>query len=82
MSGGQRQRVALARALAKRPKVLIADEPTANLDSVTGSEILKLLIMLSRESGCSVVMASHDKQAIEASDRLIFLKDGELTEDT
>lgn len=82
MSGGQRQRVALARALAKRPKVLIADEPTANLDSVTGSEILKLLIMLSRERGCSVVMASHDKQAIEASDRRIFLKDGELTEDT
>jgi len=81
MSGGQRQRVALARALAKQPKVLIADEPTANLDSSTGAEILKLLITLSRERGCSVIMASHDRQAIEASDRRIFLKDGKLAEE-
>ena len=80
MSGGQRQRVALARALAKQPKVLIADEHTANLDSSTGAEVLKLLITLSRERGCSVVMASHDRQAIDASDRRIFLKDGQLVE--
>lgn len=81
MSGGQRQRVAIARALAKRPKVLIADEPTANLDSKTGSEVLELLIQLSREQGCSIVMASHDQHAIDVCDRRIHLKDGQLTGD-
>lgn len=81
MSGGQRQRVAIARALAKRPKVLIADEPTANLDSKTGSEVLELLIHLSREQGCSIVMASHDQHAIDVCDCRIHLKDGQLTGD-
>lgn len=79
MSGGQRQRVAIARALAKKPKVLIADEPTANLDSSTGSEILALLISLCREQQCSIVMASHDQQAINSADIKVCLKDGQLS---
>lgn len=78
MSGGQRQRVAIARALAKQPKVILADEPTANLDSKTGSDILQLLTRLCREHGCSVVMASHDQQAIDLADRVLRLKDGQL----
>ncbi|MBM3382776.1 MAG: ABC transporter ATP-binding protein [Betaproteobacteria bacterium] len=78
MSGGQRQRVAIARALAKQPKVILADEPTANLDSKTGSDILQLLVRLCREHGCTVIMASHDHQAINMADRVLRLRDGQL----
>ncbi|MEN9825875.1 MAG: hypothetical protein RI953_1620 [Pseudomonadota bacterium] len=81
MSGGQRQRVALARALAKNPKVIIADEPTANLDSKTGAEVLALLQRICREHGHSVVMASHDPQAIGLADRVIRLRDGRCQEE-
>lgn len=78
MSGGQRQRVAIARALAKQPKVIIADEPTANLDSKTGADVLQLLRRLCSEQGCSVVMASHDQQAIAIADTVLQMKDGRL----
>jgi ABC-type lipoprotein export system ATPase subunit len=81
MSGGQRQRVAIARALAKQPKVILADEPTANLDSKTGADILQLLVRLCREHGCSVVMASHDHQAINLADTVLRLRDGQLMGD-
>lgn len=81
MSGGQRQRVAIARALAKQPKVIIADEPTANLDSKTGSEVLGLLQRLCREKGHSVIMASHDPQAIGLADTVIRLRDGRCVEE-
>jgi len=81
MSGGQRQRVAIARALAKKPKVILADEPTANLDSKTGLNILELLKRACSEYGHSVVMASHDPQAISMADTLVRLRDGRLAEE-
>ncbi|NBO38411.1 ABC transporter ATP-binding protein [bacterium] len=82
MSGGQRQRVAIARALAKEPKVVLADEPTANLDSKTGADVLALLLRLCRERGCSVVMASHDSQAIGLADCVIRLRDGQTVKES
>jgi len=81
MSGGQRQRVAIARALAKQPRVILADEPTANLDSKTGADVLQLLLGLCRDRGCSVVMASHDPQAMKLADCLIRLRDGQMIEE-
>jgi putative ABC transport system ATP-binding protein len=81
MSGGQRQRVAIARALAKRPRVILADEPTANLDSKTGLSVLELLRKACSEHGHSVIMASHDLQAIGLADRVIRLRDGRRAED-
>jgi putative ABC transport system ATP-binding protein len=81
MSGGQRQRVAIARALSKKPKVILADEPTANLDSKTGLTVLELLRKACSEYGHSVVMASHDHQAIGLADRMIRLRDGRRAEE-
>lgn len=81
MSGGQRQRVAIARALAKAPKVILADEPTANLDSKTGADVLQLLRRLCAEKGYTVVMASHDPQAIGLADQVIRLRDGRCVEE-
>ncbi len=76
MSGGQRQRVAIARALARNPKVVIADEPTANLDSETGASILALMRHMVERYGVSFIFSSHDPEVIKAADDTIFLKDG------
>ena len=76
LSGGQRQRVAIARALARRPKLVIADEPTANLDSKTGAAILQLMRKMQRSYHISFVFSSHDREVISAADDTIFLKDG------
>lgn len=78
LSGGQRQRVAIARALAKKPKVIIADEPTASLDSKTGQTILDYLLKINRESQVGIILASHDQMVLEASPRIIKLHDGRL----
>jgi putative ABC transport system ATP-binding protein len=78
LSGGQRQRVAIARALALRPKLVIADEPTANLDSRTGAEILSLMRHMQRRYGISFLFSSHDRAVIGAADDTFFLKDGEI----
>ncbi len=78
MSGGQKQRVAIARALAKRPKVIIADEPTASLDQKTGREIIELLKKLSVEEKITVILASHDPMVLEHSSRIIKLRDGSI----
>jgi putative ABC transport system ATP-binding protein len=78
LSGGQRQRVAIARALALRPKLVIADEPTANLDSRTGAEILSLMRHMQRRYGISFLFSSHDRAVIGAADDTIYLKDGEI----
>lgn len=81
LSGGQQQRVAVARALASRPAVLFADEPTGNLDSRTGQEVLHLLRQSRDEMGQTIVMVTHDAQAATYADRVIFLKDGAIAHD-
>ncbi|MCA9417565.1 MAG: ABC transporter ATP-binding protein [Candidatus Omnitrophica bacterium] len=78
LSGGQQQRVAIARALANRPAILLADEPTGNLDLKTGREIIDLLQTLNRENGVTIITATHDLKMIEASDRVVHLSDGRI----
>jgi putative ABC transport system ATP-binding protein len=81
LSGGQQQRVAVARALVSRPAVLFADEPTGNLDSRTGQEVLNLLRRSVDEFGQTIVMVTHDAGAATIADRVLFLKDGEIVLD-
>lgn len=76
LSGGQQQRVAIARALANDPSLLLADEPTANLDSKTGKQIVELLSQLSEERGVTVVSATHDHNMLAVSDRVVYLRGG------
>jgi putative ABC transport system ATP-binding protein len=78
MSGGQKQRVAIARALANNPDLVLADEPTANLDSQRGREIMELLRMVAKELGKTVVAVSHDLRIRELADRVLWLEDGEF----
>jgi len=80
LSGGQQQRVAVARALASQPEIIFADEPTGNLDSTTGAEILAFMRHAVRELGQTVVMVTHDPVAASYSDRVVFLADGRITE--
>ena len=86
LSGGQQQRVAVARALASRPRIIFADEPTGNLDSITGSEILTFMRKAVDDLGQTIVMVTHDPVAASYADRIIFLADGrvvnEMTEPT
>ena len=81
LSGGEQQRVSIARAFANAPRILFADEPTGNLDGVTGERIVELLESLNRESGSTVVIVTHDIGLAERSQRIIRLKDGEVVED-
>jgi putative ABC transport system ATP-binding protein len=78
LSGGQKQRVAIARALAAHPRLLLADEPTAALDSRTGREVVELLKRLARDEGCSVLMVTHDPRILDVADRLLRMEDGRL----
>ena len=78
LSGGQKQRVAIARALAASPQLLLADEPTAALDSGTGREVVELLKRLAREQACSVLMVTHDPRILDVADRLVKMEDGRL----
>jgi putative ABC transport system ATP-binding protein len=81
LSGGQQQRVAVSRALASRPKIIFADEPTGNLDSTTGGEILDFMRRAVREMGQTIVMVTHDPVAASYADRVIFLADGKLVDE-
>lgn len=78
LSGGQRQRVAIARALATHPRIVLADEPTANLDSRTGAGILELMKQVNRTSGTTFVFSTHDKKVIAKADRLVRIEDGHI----
>ena len=76
LSGGQQQRVAIARAVAGAPQIVLADEPTANLDSQTGASIIELLRQMQAEHGVSIVICSHDNQVIAAADDVVAIRDG------
>lgn len=80
LSGGQKQRVAIARALVNEPQLVIADEPTASLDSQTGHTVMELLRRLAKEEGCTVLMVSHDPRIMDVADRIAYLEDGVLKE--
>jgi putative ABC transport system ATP-binding protein len=81
LSGGEMQRVAIARALVMRPKLLLADEPTGNLDTTTGDEILRLLRQAVDEYGLSIVMVTHSYLAAAAMDRVLFIQDGAIVDE-
>jgi putative ABC transport system ATP-binding protein len=81
MSGGQQQRVAVARAIVNDPLIVLADEPTANLDSKTGDKLLDLMEKMNREKNITFIFSSHDKQVIDRAKRLIMLKDGMIVSD-
>jgi putative ABC transport system ATP-binding protein len=76
LSGGEQQRVALARAFARRPSILLADEPTGNLDSASGQMVLDLLLELNREQGATLVMVTHEPSVARCADRRVLLRDG------
>ncbi len=78
MSGGQQQRVAIARAIANDPVIILADEPTANLDVRTGQEIIELLVRLKAEHNITVISATHDMKMLDVSDRILWIRDGRL----
>jgi len=78
LSGGQQQRVAVARAMANDPVIILADEPTANLDVRTGEEIIELLCRLKEERGITVISATHDMKMLDVSDRILWIRDGKI----
>ena len=82
LSGGQQQRVAIARALITKPAVVLADEPTGNLDGKSGAEVLELLHLSRRRLNQTLIMVTHDRQIAEGADRIITLEDGKVADDT
>jgi len=81
MSGGQQQRVAIARALVKRPALILADEPTANLDSAIGREILELMLRLNKAEGTTFIFSTHDPMVMDYARRIVRLRDGQVESD-
>ncbi len=82
LSGGQKQRVAIARALVSHPKIVLADEPTAALDSKSGRDVVELMQQLAREQGCTILIVTHDNRILDVADRIVELEDGKITLDT
>jgi putative ABC transport system ATP-binding protein len=78
LSGGQQQRVAIARALANSPEIILADEPTANLDQGTGEEMIELLDSLKQDLGVTIISATHDLKMLQRSDRILWIEDGRI----
>jgi len=81
LSGGQKQRVAIARALVKEPKLVLADEPTANLDSKTSQEVLEIMVKLNKELGTTFIFSTHDPQVMEYARRMLEIRDGLISDD-
>jgi putative ABC transport system ATP-binding protein len=81
MSGGQQQRVAIARALVKKPALILADEPTANLDSTIGREILELMLALNKSEGTTFIFSTHDQMVMDFARRLVRIRDGQIESD-
>ncbi|HDP36279.1 MAG TPA: ABC transporter ATP-binding protein [Candidatus Atribacteria bacterium] len=79
LSGGEKQRVAVARALVKEPKIVLADEPTANLDSKTGAEVIKIMVKMNQKLGTTFIFSTHDPQIMKYANRLVNLKDGMIS---
>jgi putative ABC transport system ATP-binding protein len=82
LSGGQKQRVAIARALVSRPKLLLADEPTAALDSKTGRDVVHLMQRLAKEQGCTILLVTHDNRILDIADRIVHMEDGMLMQNS
>ena len=80
LSGGQKQRVAIARALARKPRIILADEPTAALDSKTGHEVVDILHRMARQIGCTILLVTHDNRILDVADRIIRIEDGFMEE--
>jgi putative ABC transport system ATP-binding protein len=78
LSGGQQQRVAIARSLANDPSIVLADEPTGNLDLKTGKEIIDLLKSLNKDRNVTIISATHDLKMLDVSDRIVYIRDGEI----
>ncbi|NJK74889.1 MAG: ATP-binding cassette domain-containing protein [Microcoleus sp. SU_5_6] len=78
LSGGQKQRVAIARALVSRPQIVLADEPTAALDSKSGREVVNLMQKLAKEQGCTILLVTHDNRILDIADRIVNMEDGKL----
>jgi putative ABC transport system ATP-binding protein len=78
MSGGQQQRVAIARSLSNQPKILLCDEPTANLDLKTGEEILGILKRINEEQHVTIICATHDHRLLDVCDRMMWIRDGRI----
>lgn len=78
LSGGQKQRVAIARALVSRPKMMLADEPTAALDGKSGRNIVQLMQQLAKEQGCTILIVTHDNRILDVADRIVELEDGKI----
>lgn len=79
LSGGQKQRVAIARALVSHPKIVLADEPTAALDSKSGRDVVSLMQMLAKEQGCTILLVTHDNRILDIADRIVNMEDGKLS---
>jgi putative ABC transport system ATP-binding protein len=79
LSGGQKQRIAIARSLAGKPRLILADEPTAALDSQRGRAVIELLRSLAKEEGCTVVMVTHDSRIMDIADRVVYVEDGTVS---
>jgi putative ABC transport system ATP-binding protein len=81
LSGGQKQRVAIARALVSHPQIILADEPTAALDSKSGREVVDLMQGLAKEQGCTILLVTHDNRILDIADRIVHMEDGQLASD-
>jgi putative ABC transport system ATP-binding protein len=80
LSGGQKQRVAIARALVSRPKIVLADEPTAALDKKSGRDVVEMMQALAREQGCTILLVTHDNRILDIADRIVYMEDGRLAD--